>query len=662
MTAILRLIPALPSLLLALWLLPEAGSVMAQEGCTQKLSGKEESLYNEAISYFKKGNYTQTQILMKSVLKDRPDMADANFVMGLTWFRRAEPNLKESEKYFLKTIAVCPDYDVYAYYYLGEIEYGFERYDSVVQFLSVFLKDVDKIKKDADYDRATSLLNYSRFYLEMVRHPVPFRPEVVEGISTPENEYLPILSPDNQIAFFTRETKLPPDLNSLVPSSRMKEIFMFSNRKDDGSFNPGEEMPDPFNIYNNEGGATITADNRTLYYTVCQIDPVSRYLNCDIFYSEYSNDEWLPIKNAGKNINKPNSWESQPSISADGRTLYYVSDRPGGYGGYDVYKANRLDDGTWNPSVNMGPLVNSTGNEKSPFIHPDGQTLYFSSDGWPGVGGYDIFYTRLRGDSAYQKPINIGYPINTPDDEVGFFVSTDGTKGFFASNKFSGRGGYDLYSFDLYDSARPEKVLFIKGTVIDESTAEPVKARIELKNVETKKISEIPLDTNTGKYVAVASFRNDYVMTIKKEGYVYESKYISKGDTVFKAPAKVDVEIKPIELNKSYRINDIYFGFNSFDLTEESKSVLDQMIEFLTFNATMCIQIQGYTDDIGKDEDNLKLSNNRAHSVYNYLVSNGINPLRLSYRGFGETAPIAPNSTEEGRAKNRRTCFVISSK
>jgi outer membrane protein OmpA-like peptidoglycan-associated protein len=485
---------------------------------------------------------------------------------------------------------------------------------------------------------------------------------VVDGISTPENEYLPILSPDNQIAFFTRETKLPPDLNSLVPSSRMKEIFMFSNRKDDGTFNPGEEMPDPFNIYNNEGGATITADNRTLYYTVCQIDPASRYLNCDIFYSEYSSDEWLPIKNAGKNINKPNSWESQPSISADGRTLYYVSDRPGGYGGYDIYKANRLDDGSWSPSVNMGPLVNSAGNEKSPFIHPDGQTLYFSSDGWPGVGGYDIFYTRLRGDTAFQKPNNIGYPINTPDDEVGFFVSTDGTKGFFASNKFSGRGGYDLYSFDLYDSARPEKVLFIKGTVIDESTAEPVKARIELKNVETKKISEIPLDTNTGKYVAVASFRNDYVMTIKKEGYVYESKYISKGDTTFKAPAKVDVEIKPIELNKSYRINDIYFGFNSFDLTEESKLVLDQMIEFLTFNASMCIQIQGYTDDIGKEEDNLKLSNNRAHSVYNYLVSSGINPSRLSYRGFGETAPIAPNTTEEGRAKNRRTCFVISSK
>jgi outer membrane protein OmpA-like peptidoglycan-associated protein len=278
------------------------------------------------------------------------------------------------------------------------------------------------------------------------------------------------------------------------------------------------------------------------------------------------------------------------------------------------------------------------------------------------MGGYDIFFTKIRDDNTIEKPQNLGFPINSPEDELGFFVSTDGTRGFFASNKYHGKGGWDLYSFDLYDAARPEKVLFIKGTVKDESSAEPVKVRIELRNMETKSVSEIPLDTNTGKYVAVRPFNNDFVMTIKKEGYVYESKYISKADSVFKAPAKVDVEIQPIELNKSYRINDIYFAFNSSDLPPESKAVLEQMIEFLNFNNTLSIQIQGHTDNIGNDADNLRLSENRARSVYDYLIAREISPERLSYKGYGETDPVAANDSEEGRAMNRRTCFVITKK
>ena len=199
-------------------------------------------------------------------------------------------------------------------------------------------------------------------------------------------------------------------------------------------------------------------------------------------------------------------------------------------------------------------------------------------------------------------------------------------------------------------------------TVHDENTAEPVKARIELKNVETKKVEEIPLDSNTGNYVKVAPFDNDYVMTVKKEGFVYETKYINKVDSVHPAVRNVDVDIKPIELNQSYRINDIYFGFNKYDLTAESKSVLDQLIEFLMENPGINIQIQGHTDNIGNDADNLKLSENRARSVYNYLILKGILTKRLMYKGFGKTMPVADNDTEEGRAKNRRTVFVITKK
>ncbi|MCK9219652.1 MAG: OmpA family protein [Bacteroidales bacterium] len=632
------------------------------DSCKITLNKKTDKNYHDGIEFLKRKNYSLAQQMMQSVIRDEPGCVDAYFVMGLINFKKAENNFSKAEKNFLKVLELCPTYDPYTYYYLGEICYGREHYEEASKYLTEFLKEVDKIKTDEDYNRAVELLNYSKFYQEMLNHPVPFKPLVVQGISTPENEYLPILSPDNQMALFTREIKLPVNRNNLVPTAQMKEKFMYSERHDDGTFTQGEEMPEPFNVNDNEGGATLTADNNTLYYTVCKFDNVKKYLNCDIYFSENINGQWSPIKSISNKINLPASWESQPSISADGNILYFVSDRTGGYGGYDIYRAIKGQNGEWGTPINLGPLINSTGNEKSPFIHPDGKTLYFSSDGWMGLGGYDIFFSKQKDNNTWSKPVNIGYPINSPEDEVGFFVSTDGTQGYFASNKFNGKGGWDLYSFDLYDAARPEKVLFIKGNVKSESSDEPIKARIELKNIETLKISEIPMDSVTGDYVAIAPFNSDYIMTVKKEGFVFESKYIGKVDSSFRLPAKVDIEIKPIELNKSYRINDIYFPFNSSDLTAESKVVLDQLIEFLVENRSICIEIQGHTDNIGNDIANLKLSENRAHSVYKYLIEKKIPENRLTYKGFGKSVPVETNDTEEGRAKNRRTVFVITRK
>ena len=657
-----------PGLLFAFLIaaLPFANIVQADgmqvDSCKLILDKKLEKKYNDATISFKHGNFVNTIILLKEVLKEEPGYTDAAYLMGLANVKKATPNYRDSEKWFLQVLTTCPTYDIYLYFYLGQIAYGAERYEDAVKYLEVFLKDVDRIKSDEDYDKATELIKYAKFTVDVVSHPVPFDPKVVEGISTPQDEYLPILSPDNQVALFTRVVKLEGDKNSVVSSARTREKFMFSEQGRDGSFGPGEEMPEPFNIQDNEGGATLTADNNFLYYTVCKYDNAKHYLNCDIYYSERVDGDWTPIKSVSDKINLPYSWESQPSISADGRTLYFVSDRQGGFGGYDIYRSIKTANGEWGTPINLGPVINSKGNEKSPFIHPDGRTLYFSSDGWIGLGGYDIFYSRMNDNGSWSKARNIGYPINSPDDEVGFFVSTDGTKGFFASNKYNGKGGWDLYSFNLYEDARPDRILFLKGTVREENTTEPVKARIELKNVETKKVEEIPLDTNTGNYFAVAPYNTDYVMTVKKEGFVYETKYIAKVDSSHPVVRNVDVDIKPIELNQSYRINDIYFGFNKSDLNGESKSVLDQLIEFLSENPAICIQIQGHTDNIGNDAENLSLSENRARSVYNYLIIKGISAKRLMYKGFGKTMPVADNNTEEGRAKNRRTVFVITKK
>lgn len=634
----------------------------AEDSCKTVLNKQCEKVYQEGIGEFRRGNYTMATVAMKKILRDEPQCVDALYVLGLINFKKTESNFKEAERYFRQVVELCPDYDVYAHYFLAEIYFGQEKFEESIPFLNNFLADVDKIKKDEDYNRAVELQKYAIFYTELTKNPVPFAPRVVDGVSTTENEYLPILSPDNQMALFTREIIIPPDKNSLVQTPKLKEKFMFSLLNSDGTFSLGEEMPAPFNINDNEGGATLTADNNTLFYTVCRYDNVLRYQNCDIYTSENVNGSWTPIHSVSNKVNLAGSWESQPSVSANGRTLYFVSDRSGGYGGYDIYRVLKGENGAWGTPVNLGPLINSSGNEKSPFIHPAGKSLYFSSDGLPGVGGYDVFYTRLNDNGLWVKPRNIGYPINSPEDEVGFFVSTDGSHGFFASNKFAGKGGWDLYMFDLYDAAKPEKVLFIKGNVKSEITTAPVKARVELHNLETKITSEIPLDSNTGNYVAVTPFSSDYIMTVRKEGHVYESKYIARVDTTFRTPAQVDIEMRPIELNKSYRINDIYFPFNSFDLSAESKAVLDQLIVFLVENPSIHIEIQGHTDNIGDDASNLKLSENRSRSVYTYLIEKGVDETRLTYKGHGETMPVASNESEEGRAKNRRTVFVITKK
>ena len=336
-----------------------ASPMIPGDSCKVPLDKKLEKKYNDATISFKHGNYMNTIILLRDVLKEEPNFTDAAYLTGLANVKKAVPNYKDAEKYFLQVLNACPSYDIYLYFYLGQIAYGNEHWEDAVKYLDIFLKDVDKIKSDEDYDKAMELDKYAKFTVETMAHPVPFEPKVVEGISTPQDEYLPILSPDNQVALFTRVVKLEGGKNSVVSSARMQEKFMYSDMDKDGKYSAGEEMPEPFNIQDNEGGATLTADNNTLYYTVCKYDNAKHYLNCDIYYSERVNGDWTAIKSVSDKINLPYSWESQPSISADGRTLYFVSDRQGGFGGYDIYRSIKNDKGEWGTPINICLLYTS---------------------------------------------------------------------------------------------------------------------------------------------------------------------------------------------------------------------------------------------------------------------------------------------------------------
>jgi outer membrane protein OmpA-like peptidoglycan-associated protein len=305
---------------------------------------------------------------------------------------------------------------------------------------------------------------------------------------------------------------------------------------------------------------------------------------------------------------------------------------------------------------------NTSGNEKSPFIHPDNSTFYFSSDSLPGMGGFDIFMIKKDVDGKWTKPVNLGYPINTENDEVGFFVSTDGKTGYFASNKLSGTGGYDIFSFEIPSDKRPEKVLFVKGRLTGDNDEIPTAAKIELKNIRTSEVIDVSFDTITGHYASVVKLDSDYIMTVKSDGAAYSSRYFETKDTTIGKVASADIEVKKLQLGEPYNLNDILFATNSSEMNFSTQNIVKDFADYLEQNKTLKVAIHGHTDNAGDPNKNMELSQARAKAVYDLLIREGVSPERLNHKGFGQTKPVADNNTPEGMSKNRRTEFVVTSK
>lgn len=590
-------------------------------------------------------------------LNDKEEYPIVNYYLALIYIYKPDNNFALAEQYLKKVIDACPDEIPEAYFHLGKLAYTTNQKCDAINYFKKFLTyqgDFDTLLTEAKM-----LMEWSEEICKLINNPVPFNPKLVKGISSQLDDYLVSLSPDNEIAYYTRKTK-DYQISGYKSEPAFQEKFYYSYRIADNVFDNGKEMPYPFNRNENEGGATITGNNKELIYTVCKMVTSPRqYYNCDLYSSKNIKGYWTDIVPLER-VNRPDTWESMPSVTADGRELYFVSNRPGGVGGYDIYKSFKDENGEWSEPINVGEHINTPGDEKSPFIHTDTRTLYFSSNGRPGVGGYDIYYVKLNDNNEKPEVKNIGYPINTENDEIGFIVSIDGKYGYFSSNnmKNESMGGMDFYYFSLYNEAKPEEVLLVKGNIKSEDTTKPIKATVQIKSMESKHITFIPVDED-GDYVASLLKNEDYLLTIKGEDIVYQSTYVAAKDSITAPVIKLEMEVQPIEVGKHYRLHNIYFAFNSADILANSQKVLDEFIVFLNDHPTLQIGIEGHTDNVGSDEFNLILSENRAKAVYNYLVNNGIDANRLQYKGFGESSPIATNETEEGRAMNRRTEFVI---
>ena len=557
-----------------------------------------------------------------------------------------------AETQALKAIELCPDNFPKAYYFLGEIAYKRKDYVNA----DIYLKKAINLQiGDPYYSDAIMLYENAKILAQIINNPVKFNPQIVKGVSTQDDEYLPIISPDQELSFFTRRS----DKMSLqdITTTTIEEFFF--SKKINGDFEVGQALTYPFNLESNEGGASITIDNKILYYTKCIRDNKG-YNNCDIYYVNRENGAWSNVQEFPKNISKIDSWESQPTVSSDGKTILFSSDRSGGYGKMDLYEISKVND-TWTSAKNLGSAINSNENEKSPYLHTDGKTLFFASTNFPTLGGFDIFYSRKDSLGNWQKPINIGYPINTVADEISLFVSTDGNQAYFASNNLNGIGGWDIYSFGLYEGAKPERVLFLKGDLLDENKQIIEDVDLEIKNLTTQEITTIKVDA--GAYISSLTLAkdDDVLITIKKEGFAFNSTYISANDTSFNSPADLNFEMQSLEQGKSFSIENIYFDNNSYELKRTTNEILIEFAKYLEVNNTLIIEINGFTDNVGNQAYNQLLSENRAKAVRDLILLQGISEKRVFYNGFGESYPITSNDSEKGRGQNRRTEFKIIS-
>lgn len=627
--------------------------------CDQEVEEVAQSQLPKAQKAWAGKNYREAERYLEKAVRYDNNFAHALYLLGDLMLKKKE--FLKAEAIFSRLLEVCPNYKAEVYYFLGILYLEGDKGEKGIALLEKFLQNPER---DFGYDREVkAALEEARAKQALLSNKVNFSPRAVQRISTQADEYLATISPDQNTLYFTRRSRKTIRKDGPAAKLRLVEEFSRAERQDNGQFAVGEAMPSPFNQNYNEGGPSITGDNTELYFTVCE--DLEGYKNCDIYYSERdAYGYWTTPRSIGDHINARNSWESQPSVSANGDVLYFTSNRSGGYGGLDLYRSKRLKNGSWSAPEILPPNINTSKDEKTPFIHSDSKTLYFTSNGLPGMGGFDIYYSRAQSDSLWLAPANIGFPINGPDDDLGLFVSLDGSTGYFASNTLRNSGGWDLYAFDLPSKAAPQRVALITGHLEHQEQEDLKESSIQIKNLRTRETVDISVDQQTGNFARVITLESneDYIVTLKKKGAAFNSHYVGAETIDERGVTKTSMQIESLEVGKEYKLNDINFPSNSYALGPVARSVIDEFVLYLKENPGLKADIQGHTDNVGDASSNLQLSQKRAQAVYQYVLEQGIADHRLSHHGYGESRPIASNDTETGRAQNRRTVFVITAR
>lgn len=615
-------------------------SVSAQ----QSGNAQAQKSFNNAQTFLDKGAYEDAVVQLEKAIDSDPAFQLAYLQLGDV-YRRLK-NFEKSTTVYLKALEVNPAVDTRAYYSLGESQLFTGDYTNAAKHLDLFISRYEG-KDPKIVSRAKKYLADCKFAIEALKNPQPFQPlNMGANLNSKYREYFPAITADGNTMIYSR----------VIDGN---EDFLISTKGKSADWSPAAPLSTNINTKEyNEGAQSLSPDGKYLFFTGC--NRPDGFGSCDIYVSHKSGKKWDRPFNLGNIVNSK-YWDSQPAISPDGNTLYFSSNRPGGLGGYDLWKTQLKKDGTWSPPVNLGPEINTAYDEHTPFVHPDGQTLYFSSDGWPGMGNKDLFYSRIDANGSWTKPVNLGYPINSHNEETGLIVTPDGLNGIFSTSLKDSFGDLDLYSFKMPALAKPRQISYVKGTVFDKETKDPLASEVLVVDLKTKKTQFNDFTSaETGDFLAVMPVGSDYSLNVSAEGYLFYSDHFELREKNGNKPFELIVYMERIKAGSNLTLKNIFFETNMATLLPPSITELEILLALLRENPKMAIEIQGHTDNTGGDVQNMALSEARAKAVYDYLVERDIVPGRLTYKGYGKNKPVATNGTPEGRQKNRRTSFVIT--
>ena len=637
-----------------------AVGTQAQDYSTQ--NKKAIKLYERALETLYQGKRDAAMNSLEQALREDDGFLEAHLVLadlmqdldkeaGSVERAQSGSYWQQAKRHYRAVVERQRDFYAAAWLNLGRMELADAHYDEAIACYGTHL---ELEKRDAEaIDESRRGVAAARFRKEAVAHPVPFNPtNMGAAINSRNDEYLPALTADGETLVFTRRQPRRATTTARTPE---EEDFYVSHLSE-GRWTTAQRMPEPVNTTDNEGAQCISQDGRIMFFTAC--DRQGGAGRCDLYMCIRRGDQWGKPRNLGPQVNS-GAWESQPSFSIDGKTLYFVSDRKGGLGGMDIWKT-MFENGQWSTPENLGPEVNTSGNEMTPFVGYDDRTLYFSSDGHPGMGGMDLFVARRQADGSWGQVRNLGYPINDSGDESGLIVSADGRTAIYASSRTGGMGRQDLWQFELPAAVQPTVAFCLKGHVSNAKSGQPVAADIRIVDLANGSVvANTSSDKQQGDYIISLPAGCNYALHVSADGYLFHSQNVERDerDMADKAwrPTVVDIALSPIESGERIALRNVFFETAKYELLPSSQYELTKVVELLQKNPTLRIELGGHTDNVGRPEANQRLSEQRARAVYDYLVGHGINAARLSYRGYGETQPISSNETEEGRAANRRT-------
>lgn len=611
-----------------------------------KVNRKARNLYDRALEVAQDGNFHEGIKMLKEAVAIDQKFEEA--LLSIAGMYGEMKNYDSAILNYQKARAIDSNYfkDYNLPYSINLAGKG--NFQGALQSINEFLTTPnlnEKSLKAADYRKKSYqfAIDYAR---AMPLGDYKFEPKNLgDSINTAVSEYYPAITIDGKELFFTRRVK------------NFNEDF-FESQLSANSWRSARSLEGNINTQMNEGAQNISQDGQWLIFTGCNFpDGVG---SCDLYISYLTPDGWSKPENLGYTINSE-AWESAPCLSADKRDLYFASNRGGGLGGSDIYVSHRLPNGNWSEPENVGPEINTAGDESCPFIHADNQTLYFTSNGHLGYGGDDLFFVKKGSHGAWSKATNLGYPINTIENEGSLVIAADGKTAYYASDRSDSHGGLDIYTFELRNDIRPARTLWVKGKVFDKKSGKGLPSAVELTDLATGDLMSKVQTDYTGSYLITLPVGKDYAFNVNRKGYLFYSENFPLSQKTPDSVYNIDIALQPIEANAMVILKNIFFDTRKYDLKPESTSELDKIVMLMRDNPTLKIMISGHTDNVGKNDDNMLLSNNRAQAVVKYLTNKGVSAQRLSFKGFGATQPVADNNSEDGRAKNRRTELKVIS-